>query len=106
MREDFHYVMDGEFYARLAKLGMKFERVGLSVAEFRVHEENASMRHLEKTREMDDVLKAERQHIESRAIRRVYGVTLFQDPYVNGWVDGCLWWLARGWKGVLKLFRV
>ena len=61
------------------------------------------MRHLGRARDMDAALKAERQHVESRAIRRVHGVTLFEDPYLNGLVDGVLWIAAKGWKQVLKM---
>lgn len=103
LREDFRYVMDGEFYARLDAAGLGFRHMKQVVADFRLHGGNASMRHLGRTREMDPVLDAERQHVESRAIRRVYGVTLFEDPYLNGLVDGVLWIVARGWKGLLKL---
>lgn len=102
LREDFHYVMDGEFYVRLHRAGLRVRRVPVRVADFRLHGDNASMRHLGRTREIDRVLAAERQHVESRAIRRVYGVTLFADPYLNGLVDGVLWLVARGWKGVRK----
>ena len=56
-----------------------------------------------KDREMERILAAERQSIESRAIRRVYGITLFEDPYLNGLVDGMLWIVAKGWKAVKKL---
>jgi glycosyltransferase involved in cell wall biosynthesis len=103
LREDFRYVMDGEFYARLDAAGLSFERVPEVVADFRRHGGNASMRHLGKDRDMERILAAERQHVESRAIRRAYGVTLFQDPYLNGLVDGILWVVARGWKALLKL---
>jgi hypothetical protein len=51
---------------------------------------------------MDTILAAERQHVESRAIRRAYGITLFNDPYLNGLIDGILWIAAKGWKFVLK----
>jgi len=102
LREDFRYVMDGEFYARLHAAGLRFERVSTTVAEFRLHSGNASMRHLGKTRDVDVILRAERQHVESRAIRRAYGVTLFDDPYLNGLVDGVLWIAARGWKVALR----
>jgi hypothetical protein len=51
---------------------------------------------------MDTILAAERQHVESRAIRRAYGITLFNDPYLNGLIDGILWIVARGWKFVMK----
>ena len=65
-------------------------------------EANASQRHLGMTRDMETILAAERQHIESRAIRRAYGITLFEDPYLNGLVDGILWIAAKGWKVVKK----
>ena len=102
LREDFRYVMDGEFYARLDAAGKTFERIPVAVADFRLHGGNASMIHLGKIRNMERILAAERQHVESRAIRRAYGITLFADPYLNGLVDGVLWLAARGLKGVLK----
>ncbi|MCX6875053.1 MAG: glycosyltransferase family 2 protein [Verrucomicrobia bacterium] len=104
LREDFHYVMDGEFYARLAAAGKTFEVAPVVVADFRLHGANASQRHLGKTRDMDGILAAERQHVESRAIRRAYGITMFEDPYLNGLSDGVLWIMARGWKTVLRGF--
>jgi hypothetical protein len=73
------------------------------VADFRLHGSNASQRHLGISREMDAILAAERQHVESRAIRRAYGITWFEDPYLNGLVDGVMWIVARGWKAVLRL---
>ena len=102
LREDFRYVMDGEFYARLDASGKTFERIPVAVADFRLHGGNASMIHLGKTRDMERILAAERQHVESRSIRRAYGFTLFADPYLNGLVDGILWIAARLWKQVLK----
>jgi glycosyltransferase involved in cell wall biosynthesis len=102
LRKDFRYVMDGEFYARLHAAGKKFQHVGVTVADFRLHNKNASQRHLGKTRNMEAILAAEKQHIESRAIRRAYGVTFFNDPYLNGLIDGILWLAAKGWKWVLK----
>jgi glycosyltransferase involved in cell wall biosynthesis len=103
LREDFRYVMDGEFYARLDAAGKKFGHVPVNVADFRLHGKNASQRHLGKTRDMETILAAERQHVESRAIRRAYGITLFEDPYLNGLIDGVLWIAARAWKAVLRL---
>lgn len=103
LREDFRYVMDGEFYARLDSDGKKFKHVPLDIADFRMHGGNASQRYLVRSRDMDTILAAERQHVESRAIRRAYGVTLFNDPYLEGLVDGVLFLIARGWKAVLKL---
>lgn len=102
LREDFRYVMDGEFYARLDAAGKVFEKVSVTVADFRMHGENASQRHLARTRDLDSILAAERQHVESRAIRRAYGITLFDDPYLNGLLDGILWLVAKGLKGIRK----
>lgn len=106
LRADFRYVMDGEFYARLDAAGKRFEHVPVNVADFRLHGANASQRHLGKTREMDTILAAEQQHVESRAIRRAYGVTWFEDPYLNGLLDGVLWVIAKGWKLVKKSLGV
>jgi len=103
LRRDFHYVMDGEFYARLHADGKTFHHVNLDFSDFRLHGRNASQRHLGKTRDMDVILAAEKQHVESRAIRRAYGITLFNDPYLNGLIDGILWIAAKGWKWVMKL---
>ncbi|MFN6093577.1 MAG: hypothetical protein ACK49J_01170, partial [Verrucomicrobiota bacterium] len=74
----------------------------VTVADFRLHGRNASQRHLGKTRDMDTILAAEKQHVESRAIRRAYGITLFNDPYLNGLIDGILWIAAKSWKFVMK----
>lgn len=95
LREDFKYVMDGEFYARLAASGKLFEHVKVTVADFRIHSTNLSQRHLANTKDLDSILAAELQHVESRAIRRAYGITLFRDPYMNGLIDGLLWIAAR-----------
>jgi len=105
LRNDFRYVMDGEFYARLHSTGMSFEKLPVNVADFRLHGANASMRHLKASKDIEEVLRAERQHVESRAIRRVHGVTLFSDPYLTGLVDGILWIAARGWKAILRLVK-
>ncbi len=102
LRADFRYVMDGEFYARLDAAGLKFAHVPVKVSDFRMHGENLSQRHLGKTRDMEQILSAERQHVESRAIRRAYGITLFNDPYLNGLIDGLLWIVARGCKAFKK----
>lgn len=104
LRRDFRYVMDGEFYARLHAAGKRFQHVTVDVADFRMHGDNASQRHIGKSRDMDTILAAERQHVESRAIRRAYGITLFEDPYLNGLIDGILWIVARAWKRVLRCF--
>ena len=51
-----------------------------------------------------EALKAEKQHVESRVIRRVYGITLFRDPYLNGIVDGVLYIAAALTKIIRKIY--
>lgn len=103
LRDDFRYVMDGEFYARLDAAGKTFRYLPVALADFRIHSENRSLSTDVSSRDMDEALKAERQHVESRVIRRVYGVSLFSDPYLNGLADGILYLAARGWKLALKV---
>lgn len=102
LNEELCYVMDGEFYIRLHEEGMRFKHIGLNISDFRLHEGNASMKHLGRPKNFDAALEMERQHVESRAIRRMYGFTLSKDPYLNGMIDGVLWVAAKVWKGVLK----
>lgn len=103
LNKAFHYVMDGEFYARLHKAGKSFAYLPVSLADFRVHGKNASIRHLAAKDDMAEVLESEKQHVESRSIRRVYGMTAFQDPYLNGITDGFLYLIARATKVLMKL---
>jgi len=102
LHNEFRYVMDGEFFARLAMHNFKFQHININVADFRMHGMNASQRHLAVCDDIHGVLAAERQHVESRTIRRVYGITLFKDPYLNGLVDGILWITARFYKLIIK----
>ena len=104
LRTDFHYVMDGEFYARLNSAGKKFQHAPLPIADFRLHGGNASQKHLTHSRDIDAILAAEFQHVESRAIRRAYGFPItFKDPYITGLADGVLSILARGAKFLIRL---
>ena len=104
LREDFHYVMDGEFYARLASLGYKFTYYPMFLAEFRWHGKNRSTHLAGIPRDMDHAIAAERQHAESRAIRRIHGISISDDPYINGISDGFLYLVARACKVARKWF--
>lgn len=106
LREDFHYVMDGEFYARMDSIGKRFLHMPVDAADFRLHGSNASLRHSGITREMDTIFAAELQHAESRAIRRAYGFTWTHNPYMNGITDGLLWLAAKAWKGVKRVLPI
>lgn len=99
----FRYAMDSEFYARLDFAGKRFCHVPVDVADFRMHGGNLSQRNHGKSRDMNRILAAERQFVESRAVRRMYGITLFRDPYANGLIDGFLWIAAKAWKLVLRV---
>lgn len=103
LREDFHYVMDGEFYARLAAAGFRFRYFPMVLADFRWHGKNRSTRLAGKPGDMDHAIAAEHQHAESRAIRRIHGFTPSDDPYLNGISDGVLYLAARLCKVVRKL---
>ena len=72
LNEDYRYVMDGEFYNRLAGLGKKFAYMHALLAEFRLHGGNLSSRYKEPSNASEQLI-LERQHAESIAIRRVYG---------------------------------
>lgn len=104
LRDDFRYVMDGEFYARLDAAGKTFRYLPVALAEFRLHPGNLSLSTKFDSRDMDEALKGERQHVESRAIRRVFGITLTADPYLNGLTDGILYLIARALKMIRKAF--
>jgi len=98
---DFGYCMDGEYYARLATLGKRFEYLPAVLADFRLHGESISQSSLGKS-DMKNVLRMQRQVAEPRAIRRIYGIKLFKDENLNLIADGVLHHLFRLKKGLLK----
>ncbi|MDA7514569.1 glycosyltransferase [bacterium] len=69
---DFHYCMDGEYYARLGVVGKKFEYLPEVLADFRLHDESISQRNLG-SQNMGGIVRAQKQFAEPRAIRRFYG---------------------------------
>ena len=98
---DFGYCMDGEYYARLASLGKRFEYFPKVLADFRLHGESISQSSLGKT-DMPNVLRMQRQAAEPRAIRRIYGIKPFKDENLSLVVDGILYHVYRLKKGILK----
>jgi glycosyltransferase involved in cell wall biosynthesis len=98
----FHQCMDMEYYARLGWAGRKFVHCPDILAAFRIHGDNASMRHLE-ARDIDAILQRQLQLAEGAAIRRAYGHTLFGEPFADGIVDGLLWYFFRFKKIAVKL---
>ena len=98
----FKYNMDGEYFSRLGRAGKKFLYLPELLAGFRLHEENTSLKHL-KDLSPEGVFRRQAQFAESATIRRLYGVTLFREPILDGIVDGLLWCLYRGKKVIAKL---
>lgn len=98
---DFGYCMDGEYYARLAHSGKRFEYFPAVLADFRLHEDSISQRSLGKD-DMKNVLRIQRQAAEPRAIRRIYGIKWFDDEALNNLVDDLLYHIYRFKKGILK----
>ena len=105
LNENFRYVMDGEYFARLSAMGKRFAYLPRVIADFRLHGASISQRNLER-RDIDGVLAYQRQVAESRAIRRVYGIRLSNDEMLNGIVEGLVFQWYRVVKGLLRaLYR-
>lgn len=102
LNDRFKYVMDGEYYNRLAGLGKTFRSFPKILADFRMHGANISQKHL-KQKEINGVLDQQLQFAESRAIRRVYGVTLFENDHLNSTVDCLFAYWFRVNKLLLKM---
>lgn len=102
LNAQFKYVMDGEYFCRLAYGGKQFFYLPKVLADFRLHDESLSQKHINK-RDTDGVLAYQKQVAESRAIRRIYGIKMFKDEMLNSIVDGFLFHGYRLLKGVLKI---
>ena len=102
LNEKFRYVMDGEFFCRLAYNGKRFVYLPKVLADFRLHGESLSQKHLNK-RDVNGVLEYQKQMAESRTIRRIYGIKLFKDEMLNSIVDGILFHAYRILKGLMRL---
>lgn len=104
LNDRFKCVMDGEYYNRLASIGKKFTYLPVVLADFRLHGDNISQKHLGKNG-IDQALSLQLQYAESRAIRRTYGVKLFQCENLNSVIDCGLAYFFRGLKWLLKLMN-
>lgn len=102
LNEDFHQVMDGEFYLRLLSNGKRFRYLPEILAAFRLHDRNSSQRSLA-DRSLNGLLRQHRLWAESAALRRYYGVTPFKNPMLNGVFDCVAWFYFRAKKAVMKL---
>ncbi len=104
LNERFKQVMDQEYYARLGRKKLCFKYIPEILAEFRLHGENTSQRFTNKT-DINAVLMRQIQLAEGATVRRVYGITLFENPYANAVVDSVLWLYYRVKKVFCKIRR-
>ena len=104
LNERFKYVMDGEYYNRLAARDKKFVHIPIVIADFRMHRENISQKNLMR-KDIDGVLDKMLQYAEGQSIRRCYGVTIFKNDYLNNVVDCFLYYAFRLFKLPLKLMN-
>jgi glycosyltransferase involved in cell wall biosynthesis len=100
--EDFHFCMDGEYYARLSGLGKRFSYLPCVLADFRLHDASISQRNLGRN-DIANVLSFQRQIAEPRTIRRIHGWRITCDEALNGIIDGILFNFYRIKKAVLKI---
>lgn len=82
----FKYVMDGEYYNRLIQAGKKFVYLPEVLADFRLHGNNLSHKHL-RAKSIDEQLDVQLQFAESRAIRRTYARQLASNEQINSAID-------------------
>ena len=100
----FQYVMDSEYYLRLVDQGKNFVYFPRVLADFRMHGGNLSFRHMHK-KNIDGRLDRELQLAEGAAIRRCYGITIFNNQYMDAAMDGILYWFFRLLKQPVKFFN-
>lgn len=101
LNENFHVVMDGEYYSRLARAGKNFAYLPAILAQFRLHGENASFRRYQ-GKGIEGHLALQKQWAEGAAIRREYGVSIFRDEHANGMIDAGLYFFFLAQKALLK----
>jgi glycosyltransferase involved in cell wall biosynthesis len=97
----FHYCMDGEYYARLVKLGKRFVYLPRILADFRLHGESLSQRHLDSA-DLTGILALQKQIAEVKAIRRAYGWQFGGVREIEDAADAMLQIYFRLERGLLK----
>jgi glycosyltransferase involved in cell wall biosynthesis len=97
------FVMDGEYYNRLASLGKKFTYMHALLADFRLHGMNLSFRN-KKCGNASEHLILEKQYAESIAIRRAYGWHRVSKPPWVWFLDGIIFQYYAIKKFLLKRF--
>lgn len=100
----FKYVMDGEYYCRLAAAGKKFAYFHAILADFRIHGGNTSLVNHGRTDGIEKLLRAEYQFSESRAIKRFYGSSLTGKVMIDSAIHSLLYYVFLVRKGLSKRF--
>jgi GT2 family glycosyltransferase len=100
----FHYCMDGEFYARLAKVGKRFIYQPMILADFRLHESSLSQRHINAS-DMGGILAHQKQIAEIKAIRRAHGWQFGGIRELEDLADAVLQVYFRLERGLLKVLH-
>ena len=103
VNEQFHCVMDGEYYARLGLAGKVFVNFNRPLADFRQHDASLSARR-SKDQSIDARLRRAHNGAESIAIRRAYAKTPFTSDVWNAVYDAFVYEIQRIRKGLLSLF--
>lgn len=104
LNERFRYVMDGEYYNRLGKLGKNFVYLPKILADFRIHGGNLGL-NFGDPKNIDASLDRQLAAAESVAIRRTYGISLFSNWHFNAAIDFILYIVARMIKQPMKWFN-
>jgi len=95
--ERFKYAMDWEWYARLGKNKKKFLFINSTLAGFRVHGENQSLK-FGKMDKMDKLFFRARQLAEGYSIKRFYGFQITKGnngSLLEDIIFRFLWWYYR-----------
>jgi len=101
LNENFHYCMDGEYYARLANAGKTLAYLPVVLADFRLHGKSISQSNL-KARDAGGILRMQRQIAEVRAIRRAYGWNFGTSHELPDIADGLLCLSFRLQRALLR----
>ena len=104
LNPQFRYNMDGEFYSRLGRAGKRFFYLPELLAGFRVHGQNVSYQYKNQPG-IDGLLRRQLALAEGTAIKRAYGITLFNHPVGDSVVDAMLWVFYRVKKILLKVMH-
>ena len=87
-------IMDGEYWLRMMKLGVRYKFVPSIIAAFIWHDTNVSAVH------------KDRRLAENRKIKLLYGKLPFADGFAQNAYMRVMRFLAHQWRRVLVLFRL